>query len=685
MLQTTQTLPGEPLVNNASEAVGTVDVALTHAVRLLATRPALAAQQASEILQVAPSHPQALLLLGMAQRRCGDGAAALKILQLLCGQQPHWATARYELGVALGDMRQADAAVNSLRRAVELDPEMSSAWLALADHLGIVGDIAAAEAAYARYISASTKDPRLLAAGAALYENKIPLAEALLREHLKQFPTDVAAIRMFAEVAVRLGRLQDAEDLLNRCLELAPGFAGARHNYASVLYRRNKTTEALREVALLLATDPHNPGHRNLKAAVLTRIGEYDQAIDLYAGVLADYPNQARVWLNYGHALKTAGREAECIQAYRKCIGLAPGSGEAYWSLANLKTYRFTDAEVEAMNAQLCRVQLSDEDRFHFHFAIGKSLEDASAFCESFEHYTRGNRLRRSLLVYDADETTALVRRSKALLTRQFFEDRRAFGLPARDPIFIVGLPRAGSTLVEQILSSHSQVEGTMELPDLIQLAKELRPGNVAEPAPKYPGALAHLSAAQSAELGARYLRQTRIQRKTDAPFFIDKMPNNFVHVGLIHLVLPGARIIDVRRHPLGCCFSVFKQHFARGQAFAYSLDDIGRYYRDYVELMAHFDEVLPGRVYRVNYESLVQDTETEVRRLLEHCGLPFEEHCLRYYMNERAVRTASSQQVRQPIFRDGIEQWCHYESWLEPLKRALGPALEAELGTPQL
>ena len=587
-------------------------------------------------------------------------------------------------GVALGDMRQGDAAVSSLRRAVEVHPEMSSAWLALADHLRIVGDSTDAEAAYARYISASTKDPRLLAAGAALYENKIPLAEALLREHLKQFPTDVAAIRMFAEVAVRLGRLKDAEDLLIRCLELAPGFAGARHNYASVLYRRNKTTEALREVALLLATDPHNPGHRNLKAAVLTRIGEYDQAIDLYAGVLADYPNQARVWLNYGHALKTAGREAECIQAYRKCIGLAPEAGEAYWSLANLKTYRFTEAEVEAMNAQLGRVQLSDEDRFHFHFAIGKALEDASAFCESFEHYTHGNRLRRSLLVYDADETTALVRRSKALLTRQFFEDRRAFGLSARDPIFIVGLPRAGSTLVEQILSSHSEVEGTMELPDLIQLARELRTRNVAGPAPQYPGALAHLSAAQSAELGARYLRQTRIQRKTDAPFFIDKMPNNFVHVGLIHLVLPGARIIDVRRHPLGCCFSVFKQHFARGQAFAYGLDDIGRYYRDYVELMAHFDEVLPGKVYRVNYESLVQDTETEVRRLLEHCGLPFEEHCLRYYMNERAVRTASSQQVRQPIFRDGIEQWRHYDSWLEPLKRALGPALDAAPAVPR-
>jgi tetratricopeptide (TPR) repeat protein len=665
----------------ASDPVG--KVASAPAARKTATQAAPAGGEVAEFLSINKEHPQALMGLAVSRRSCGDPVAAAEILQSLCRRHPRWAAAHYELGVALGHMRQGEAAVAALRCAVALEPKMPDGWLALADHLRAIGYAKDAEAAYARHIESSTQDPRLLAAGAALFENRVPHAEALLREHLKEFPTDVAAIRMFAEVAVRLGRLKDAENLLIRCLELAPSFAGARHNYASVLYRRNKSAEALCEADRLLAADPDNPGHRNLKAAVLTRIGEYDEAIDLYAGVLAEYPNQAKVWMNYGHALKTLGRESESIDAYRKCIELAPGSGEAFWSLANLKTFRFTVADLEAMREQLERSELTDEDRFHFRFAIGKALEDARAFSESFEHYAQGNRLRRTLLPYDADETSALVRRSKALFSKRFFEDRNGFGTRAPDPIFIVGLPRAGSTLIEQILSSHSAVEGTMELPDLPQIAKELRESGVEGPALKYPRALADLSAADSTELGERYLRQTRIQRKTGAPFFIDKMPNNFVHVGLIHLALPKAKIIDARRHPLGCCFSVFKQHFARGQAFTYDLKDIGRYYRDYVELMGHFDEVLPGRVHRVSYEALVDDTESEVRRLLAYCGLPFEEHCLRFYENERAVRTASSQQVRKPIFRDGVEQWRHYEPWLDPLKQALGPVLDAYPAAP--
>jgi tetratricopeptide (TPR) repeat protein len=552
-----------------------------------------------------------------------------------------------------------------------------------ADQLSVSGDITDAEAAYAHPVTASTKDPRLLAAGAALFANRIPEAEALLRDHLKRCPTDVAAIRMFAEVAVRIGRLKDAENLLHRCLELAPDFVGARHNYASVLYRLNRPIEALCEIDRLLATDPHNPGHRNLKAAVWTRIGEYEQAIELYAEVLADYPTQPKLWMNYGHALKTAGREAESIDAYRKCIELAPSSGEAYWSLANLKTFHFTPAETAAMQEQLQRTGLSAEDRFHFHFAIGKSLEDKLVFSQSFDHYAQGNRLRRTLLTYDAADLSSMVRRSKTSLSKTFFAERVGFGTSAADPIFIVGLPRAGSTLLEQILSSHSAVEGTMELPDLMQIAKQLRTKSVDGPSAMYPQVLAALSAADCSEIGEQYLQQTRIQRKTSAPFFIDKMPNNFMHVGLIRLALPRAKIIDVRRHPLGCCLSVFKQHFARGQAFSYDLEDIGRYYRDYVELMDHFDQVLPGTVYRVSYERLVDDTEAEVRRLLAYCGLPFEENCLRFYQNRRAVRTASSQQVRQPIFRDGVERWRHFEPWLGPLKQALGSVLDAYPAAP--
>jgi tetratricopeptide (TPR) repeat protein len=624
------------------EPVGTLQIALEHTRRLLDHDPYAAAEQAREILKVVPRQPLAQFLLGLA-----------------CSAN-----------------RQGDAAIVALRRAVELQPDLPDAWRTLADHLTAAGDAAGADHAYAQHIRFSTRDPRLLEAGAALAENRIAVAEALLREHLKQHPTDVAAIRMFAEVAARLGRYADAEVLLERCLQLAPGFLGARHNYAYVLQRQNKLAQSLQQIERLLTADPRNPGFRNLQAAVLGRAGDYGRALQIYADVVEEYPTNAKVWMSYGHALKTAGQQGECVSTYRRAIELSPQLGEAYWSLANLKTFRFSDAEVAAMQGQLRRNDLSDEDRFHFHFSLGKAFEDARDYAKSFEHYDHGNRLRREMVQYEADETSQHLRRSKQLLTPEFFATRAGCGSPAPDPIFIVGLPRAGSTLLEQILSSHPRVEGTMELPDIIDMARSLGGGRARGEASKYPEVLADLSADQLRALGDQYIANTRIQRKTDAPFFIDKMPNNFAHIGLIQLILPRARIIDARRHPLGCCFSGFKQHFARGQHFTYGLEDIGRYYRDYVELMAHFDAVLPGRVHRVIYEALVDDTESEVRRLLDYCGLPFDERCLRFYENDRAVRTASSEQVRRPIYREGVDHWQHYEAWLEPLQQALGPVL---------
>jgi tetratricopeptide (TPR) repeat protein len=686
-------------VSGASEPTGTVEVALSHAARLLDRDPALAAEQATEILKVAPGHPSATLLLAIALRRGGDAAASHGLLAPLAAGQPRWAAAHCELGLTLGSLGRGEDAVASLRRAVSLAPNLVAAWRALADHLSAMGDDAGADAAYGQQVKNSTHDPRLLQAAAALYANRIPEAEAHLRAHLKQHPTDVAAIRMFAEVAARLERYVDAENLLERCLQLAPGFAAARRNYATVLHRQYKDARALEEVDRLLASDPRDPTYRNLKAAVLGSLGRYAESIELYAGILAEYPHQEKVWLNYGHALKTAGRQQESIDAYRKCLELAPHCGAAYWSLANLKTFRFTPADVEAMRAQLARTDLAEEERMYLSFAAGKAFEDACSYAESFDSYTRGNSLRRARLGYDPERTCDRVRRCKEILTREFFEQRRGHGATAADPIFIVGLPRAGSTLLEQILASHSAVEGTMELPDLISIARRVsRPAanarggqpQGAEPrggpggdASRYPATLAALSAAECRALGEQYLSQTRIQRKTSAPFFIDKMPNNFAYVGFIQLALPNARIIDARRHPLGCCFSVFKQHFARGQNFAYDLGDLGRYYRDYVELMAHFDEVLPGRVHRVIYEKLIDDTQSEVRRLLDYCGLPFEPACLRFYENDRAVRTASSEQVRQPIFRDALQHWRHFEPWLGPLKEALGPALDCYPATP--
>jgi len=655
-------------LNTASEPVGTLDVALAHAAGLLKKDPHLAAEQAAEVLKAVPGHPMGRLVLGAAHRIAGKWQEALEVLEPLAREQPRSVAVQLELGMARGEAGRAADAIVALRRAAELKPDSPDAWRLLADQLDVVGDSGAADHARALYLKSANKDPRLIEAAAALVENDLPVADARLRDHLKTHPTDIAALRMSAEVAARLRLFVDAQGLLERCLELAPSFDAARHNYAVVLNRQAKAAQALTQVELLLAKEPRNPGYRNLKAAVLANLGEYSESIEVYEAVLEDFPLQPKIWMSYGHSLKTQRRHDDSVAAYRRAIAMQPTLGEAYWSLANLKTFRFADSDVLALRHALARDDLTDDDRLHFEFSLGKALEDQASYHESFVHYAEGNAIRRTLHPYDRAENSQFVRRSKALYTPDFFAARAAAGARATDPIFIVGLPRAGSTLLEQILASHSMVEGTMELPDIPRIAAEIA---------GYPQAVAELSPEELRALGERYLAGTRIQRKTDAPFFIDKMPNNCSYVGLIHLILPNAKIIDARRHPLGCCFSNFKQHFARGQNFAYGLGDIGGYYCDYVELMAHFDAVLPGRMHRVLYETLVQDTETEVRRLLDYCGLPFEDNCLKFYENDRAVRTASSQQVRQPIFREGIDHWRHYEAWLGPLKEALQSTLE--------
>lgn len=499
-------------------------------------------------------------------------------------------------------------------------------------------------------------------------DNDIPRAEFLLREHLKERPFEVAAMRMLAEVAGRIGRYRDSENLLRRALELSPGFTAARANLALVLYRQNRPTEAIEQLGQVLAEEPDNPGHGNLQAAALGRIGEFDEAIGFYEKVLQRAPNQPRVWMSFGHMLKTVGRLDEGIAAYREAIVLMPGLGEVWWSLANLKTVRFTDQDIAAMEAALAGGQVAKEDRFHLDFALGKAFEDRKQADAAFAHYAAGNALRKSELDYKADETTQLVDQLIALCDADFFAARAGQGCDAPDPVFVLGMPRAGSTLVEQILSSHSLIEGTTELPDIPVLAR--RGGS-------YPHNLPRLSAEQLARHGEEFLERTRIQRKTERPLFIDKLPNNWLHTAYIRLILPNAKIIDARRHPLGCCFSNFKQHFAKGQAFSYSLEDMGRYYRDYVRLMAHLDRVQPGAIHRVTYEQMVDDTEAEVRRLLAYCGVEFEDGCLAFYNTERAVRTPSSEQVRQPIFREGTEAWKPFAAHLGPLKVALGDVLD--------
>jgi predicted Zn-dependent protease len=671
-------------LNVASQRLGSIDLAVSHARRLLEKNADLAAEQAGEILNVHPGHPTARLILGAAHRRAGRLQAALEVLEALTAEFPHSAPAHLELGVACFEYGRSAEAEAALRRAVQLNPASPDGWRLLADCLDARGDAAGADAARARYLKAANHDPRLRAAAAALVENNLPVADALLCAHLDAHPTDVAALRMRAEVAGRLRRYADAEELLERCLTLAPSFDAARHNLAVVLNRAAKPAAALPHVVQLLGREPENPGYLNLKAAILANMGDYRGSIETYRGVLGRYPQQPKVWMSLGHALKTEGRQDESVAAYRRAISMEATLGEAYWSLANLKTFRFAADDMQAMEGVLARADLAEEDRVHFEFALGKALEDAGVHDRSFAHYSEANALHRKSHPYSAAENSRFVGRCKAQLTADFFRARAASGSSSAAPIFIVGLPRAGSTLLEQILASHPAVEGTIELPDIPQIARGLIGRDDDAQEGRFFERLAALGTAELRALGESYLESTRVHRKTDAPYFIDKMPNNCLYVGLIHLILPHAKIIDARRHPLGCCFSAFKQHFARGQGFTYSLSDLGRYYREYVELMAHIDAVLPGRVHRVLYESVIEDTETEVRRLLEHCGLPFDERCLRFYETERPVRTASSEQVRQPIFKEGTEYWRQFEPWLGTLKQELGAVLNAYPGVPE-
>jgi tetratricopeptide (TPR) repeat protein len=594
----------------------------------------------------------------------------------LAAAYPRAAHTRYELGKTLAALDQPLKAIETLRHAVALKPDLAEAWRALGDLLFAQGDNAGADAAFAAYERTMIRDKTLALAADPLYGGRLEEAEQRLRDLLLTRPHDAAVYRLLAETLSRMGRYEPAETLLEHALRLEPTHDGGRFSYAHVLFHQQKGAEAVAALQPLLARYPSEAPYLNLLAGCLNLLGDFEQAIQINESLLAAYPKQPKIWLNYGHALRTVGRRDDAIAAYKRCIALAPGLGDAYWSLANLKVDAFTPSEEAAMLTELNRNDLPAEDRLHLHFAAGKALEDRGDIAAAFENYSKGAALRRSAAPYSADETTALTQRSIALFTKSFFAAAEG-GCPAPDPIFIVGLPRSGSTLIEQILASHSAVEGTMELPDIGLIAKSIKgPQGGASPA-QYPDTLVGLSADQFAALGEKYLADTRVHRPLGRPFFTDKMPNNFQHVGLIRLILPQAKIIDARRHPLGACFSAFKQHFAQGQNFSYDLMDLGRYYRDYVDLMAHYDAVLPGRVHRVIYEDLVEDTEAQVRRLLDYCGLEFEAGCLKFYENDRAVRTVSSEQVRRPIFREGLEQWRRFEPWLDPLKTALGPTLE--------
>ncbi len=651
-----------------------VELELMRLAALLEREPQAAARAATEILRSSPGQPTALLLLAAAQRACGDPQAAAAGLAALAAAQPDSAVVRFELGRALRAAGRETEALAALKRAVELAPDLAEAWRELSLLYAARGEPAACDAAYARFEERSPESARFGEALAALADQRYGAAEQLLRQALESAPRDPVALRLLAQAAAAREDYRAAEQLLGECLRLAPGYSRARLDLLRVLQTQHKGEPMLPLIERLLAADPRNPRYRMLQADACALLGQVERALETLAVLVRECPDDEAMWLDYGHTLRTAGRGDEAVAAYRRCLELNPEFAGAWVALANLKTLPLSPADIAAIHAQLARAGLPDDERSQLEFALGRALEDNGDFAASFAHYARGNALRRALVPYEADKLTRLVQRTRALYSSEFLAARAGWGNPAADPIFIVGLPRSGSTLVEQILASHSQVEGTRELTDIPQFANELgeRTDESAAP-PEYPRSVARLGRAELAALGERYLVQTRSHRQLGRPRFLDKMGSNFLHLGLIHLMLPNARIIDVRRAPLPCCFANFKQHFHGGQWFSYSLEDLGRYYRDYVSLMAHFNAVLPGRVHRLSYESLVRDLEGEVRALLAYCGLPFEAACLRFHETRRAVPTVSSEQVRQPLYSEALEQWRHFEPWLGPLKEALG------------
>jgi tetratricopeptide (TPR) repeat protein len=571
-------------------------------------------------------------------------------------------------------------AVQEARRRLGLNPLDAEAYRVLGRALRDLGQHEEASKAELAAIDASESDPEIERASQAMAANDLTTAEGILRSVLTRRPGDVAGIRMLAEIGIRMGHPREAVRLLRRAIELAPAFDYAHHTLAAAFDSLSRSGEALAELNLVSGELADVDQFLALKAASLSKVGDNEEALSLYQELARRQPRNADIWISIANLQKIIGDPASA-DSYRKVLEISPTNGEAWWSLANLKTFRFSDAEVAAMREALETRGLSDDDRFRLHFALGKALEDRGDDEASFDNYHRGNGIRSAQTRYRPAETTELVERTERLFTAEFLKAREGDGAEARDPLFIVGMPRSGSTLVEQILASHPLVEGTAELPDVIVLARELEegsPGGVPEGWRNYPEILRALSQEDFRRLGETYLERTRIQRKTDRPFFLDKMPNNWMHVGLIRLMLPNAKIVDSRRHPLACGFSNFKQHYARGQEFSYDLEHFGLYYRDYVRLMAHFDTVAPGSIHRVIHEQLLANPEAEIRKLLDHLELPFDEACLKFYETKRPVRTASAEQVRRPIDREGADYWKRFAGWLDPLKNALGPALES-------
>ncbi len=638
-------------------------------------REALSAADA--LLVTVPQNRDVLYLRAHSQRMLGDIPAALVTLASLEHLHPRFSRLYQERGQCYVALKQAPQAIEAFLHAVQINPALPASWSMLEGLFRMTRQAQNAAAAAAHVATFKALPCEVVTATVLFCDGEWAEAEQIVREFLLKHGHHIEAMRLLARIGIEREVLDDAQLLLEGVLELAPDYHLARFDYAQVLVKRHMHERAREQLRALLSADPSNRDYRTLFALTCVGLGHHEEAIELYRGLLNGAAQPAQLHLSIAHSLKTLGRREDAICEYRRAAATRPGYGDAYWSLANLKTYRFEAAELEQMRAVERAASTATVDRYHLCFALGKALEDRREYSLSFEYYLQGNALKHAESHYKPATVELNTRLQIEVCTAGLFARHPGSGSPAPDPIFIVGLPRSGSTLIEQILASHSAVEGTQELADLPRIVAELqgRDHSDLNTAPHYPAVLAQLSADELRRLGEKYLSETRIYR-TGKARFIDKMPNNFRHIGLVQLILPNARIIDARREPMACCFGNFKQLFARGQEFAYNMQDIARYYRTYLELMRHWDTVLPGRVLRVQHEDVVDDLEGTVRRLLAFCGLEFEASCVEFHKTERSVRTASSEQVRMPIYREGLEQWRHYEAWLGPLREALGDAV---------
>ncbi|MAU56478.1 MAG: hypothetical protein CL899_06055 [Dehalococcoidia bacterium] len=632
----------------------------------------LAEKQLAEILQNYPNEPNSLRLSGISSLDQDKPEIALIPLQKAIKVAPGFAQAHEDLATAWFLLNELEKSEACLKTALKIDPKKFSAWKNLGDILSDQGRDKEATKAYERAIATDKKYSNLKEAIALVRKGQSGEAETIYKQILKDDPNNVDALRLLGLLATKSGAIDDGIMMLRKCTEIAPDYSLAWENLAN-MYRQKEGYENLdKSIYCFKKATELRPNWAEGWAGlgtVYTRSSIHDKGIKAYKKSIAIKDNQPRVHLSLGHIYKTTGNQKLSINSYHNAISHLPMFGEAYWSLANLKTYNFSKEEINLMEKQLLNKELPEREKVHFLFALGKAYEDQQNYKKSMDYYNQGNDLNRGRSNYDPKAIEAITQRLINFFNEDFIKEKIGLGDKTDDPIFIVGLPRSGSTLIEQILSSHSKVEGTMELPNMLNIARKL--GSNTHEQTSYPEVLSNLPKTEIEALGKKYISETKFLR-SNLPFFIDKMPNNFSHIGLISLILPNAKIIDVRRDPMDTCFSCYKQLFARGQVFTYDLNEIARYYVNYIKLMDHWDRVLPGKVYRVIYEEIVGNQEEETRRLLDFCNLSFEKNCLKFYETKRPVKTASSEQVRLPIYSKAINHWLKYEQFLDKLKSGL-------------